>query len=65
MFFYLSEILKVSHYIIQDVNGLYYKIGEQRFADIPSIVEFYKKHMLDTTNLIEPVCKRIKIQYNS
>jgi len=46
---------KVSHYIIQDVNGVYFKIGDQRFADIPSIIEFYKKHVLDSTNLIEPV----------
>ena len=56
-FRFYSEIKKVSHYIIQDVNGLYFKIGEQRFADIPSIVEFYRKHMLDTTNLVEPVSK--------
>ncbi|XP_066934890.1 crk-like protein [Clytia hemisphaerica] len=53
----VSEIQKVCHYIIQDVNGMYFKIGEQRFADIPSIIEFYKKHMLDTTNLIEPALR--------
>ena len=34
---------------------MYFKIGEQRFADIPSIIEFYKKHTLDTTALTEPV----------
>ena len=52
---FFSEMQKVSHYIIQDVNGVYFKIGDQRFADIPSIIEFYKKHVLDSTNLIEPV----------
>lgn len=53
----VSEIQKVCHYIISDVNGMYFKIGEQRFADIPSIIEFYKKHMLDTTTLTEPVLR--------
>lgn len=54
--FYYSEVQKISHYIIQGVkNEMYFKIGDQRFADIPSIIEFYKKHMLDSTNLLEPV----------
>lgn len=51
----VSEVQKVSHYIIQDMNGVYFKIGDQRFADIPSIIEFYKKYTLDTTHLIEAV----------
>lgn len=53
---FFSEVQKISHYIIQGVkNEMYFKIGDQRFADIPSIIEFYKKHMLDSTNLLEPV----------
>jgi len=51
----VSETHKISHYMITDVNGIYYKIGEQRFADVPSIVEFYKNYMLDTTALTTPV----------
>jgi len=53
----VNEINKISHYIILDVNNMYFKIGEQRFADIPSIIEFYKKHTLDSTNLNEPVLR--------
>lgn len=53
----VSESTKVMHYIIYDVNGMYYKIGEQRFADIASVVEFYKRHVLDTTALTEPILR--------
>jgi len=53
----VTETHKITHYIITDVNGLYFKIGEQRFADIPSIVEFYKHYMLDTTALTTPVLR--------
>ena len=40
----------MSHYIINN-KGNHYKIGEQTFADIPSIISFYKNHFLDTTTL--------------
>ncbi|XP_002164345.2 adapter molecule crk [Hydra vulgaris] len=53
----VSEKQKISHYIIMDVNGMYFKIGEQRFADIASIIEFYKQHTIDTTMLTDPVIK--------
>ena len=52
--FHYREIGKVSHYIINYRNKTY-KIGDQTFDDLPSIVEFYKKHFLDTTTLQEPV----------
>jgi hypothetical protein len=45
-----SENKKVSHYIINN-KGNHYKIGEQTFSDIPSIISFYKNHFLDTTTL--------------
>lgn len=48
--FIFSENNKVSHYIINN-KGNHYKIGEQTFADIPSIINFYKNHFLDTTTL--------------
>ena len=48
------EIGKVSHYIINR-TGFMYKIGEQEFKDLPAIIEFYKKHFLDNTTLVEPV----------
>ena len=32
-----------------------YLIGDQTFPDLPSVIEFYKKHFLDTTTLIEVV----------
>ncbi|XP_039268651.1 crk-like protein [Styela clava] len=49
----VSENSKVSHYIINQVNGRL-KIGEQDFGDLPELLEFYKVHYLDTTTLIQP-----------
>ena len=48
----VSENSKVSHYIISRRGGMYL-IGDQSFPDLPSIIDFYKKHFLDTTTLIE------------
>ena len=53
------EVGKVSHYIINfKRNSGVYKIGDQTFDDLPSIVEFYKKHFLDSTTLVEPVSNK-------
>jgi len=49
-----SESGKVSHYIINH-RGTYYQIGDQTFQTIPEIIEFYKKYLLDSTTLKEPV----------
>ena len=50
----VSENLKVSHYIITHNNQLgQYIIGDQSFLDLPSVIEFYRKHTLDTTSLTE------------
>lgn len=49
----VSENSKVSHYIINQMNGKL-KIGEQEFHDLPELLEFYKVHYLDTTTLIQP-----------
>ncbi len=49
-----SENNKVSHYIISRRGGLYL-IGDQSFTDFPAVIDFYKKHFLDTTTLVEPV----------
>lgn len=50
----VSENNKVSHYIISR-RGPLYLIGDQSFQDLPSVIEFYKKHFLDTTTLTEVV----------
>lgn len=52
----------MSHYIINfnRANRLY-KIGDQTFDDLPSIVEFYKKHFLDSTTLVEPVSAQFSL----
>lgn len=52
----VSENNKVSHYIISRRGGLYI-IGDQTFSDLYSVIEFYKKHFLDTTTLTD-VAKR-------
>ena len=46
----------MSHYIINSI-GTGYKIGENTFPDLHNIIEFYKNHFLDSTNLTEPVSK--------
>ena len=51
---FYSENNKVSHYIISR-RGPLYLIGDQSFQDLPSVIEFYKKHFLDTTTLTEVV----------
>lgn len=61
--FVLREDSKVSHYIInkaQQGNGTSYRIGDQSFPDLPSLLSFYKLHYLDTTPLIRPAPRRIE-----
>lgn len=63
----VSENSKVSHYIINSVSnnrqsgsGLApprFRIGDQEFEALPTLLEFYKIHYLDTTTLIEPISK--------
>ncbi|OCT94220.1 hypothetical protein XELAEV_18011888mg [Xenopus laevis] len=64
----VSENSKVSHYIINSVSnnrqsstaGMVqsrFRIGDQEFDSLPTLLEFYKIHYLDTTTLIEPVSK--------
>lgn len=48
----VSENSKVSHYIITRRAGLYV-IGDQTFDTIPAVIEFYRRHFLDTTTLTE------------
>lgn len=55
-----SENNKVSHYIISR-RGSLFLIGDQSFHDLPSVIEFYKKHFLDTTTLTEAVSTGIHI----
>lgn len=53
----VKEENKVSHYIINkiQVGGMVrYRIGEQEFPDMPSLLNFYKTRYLDTTCLIRP-----------
>ncbi|XP_078599984.1 crk-like protein [Branchiostoma floridae x Branchiostoma japonicum] len=52
----VSENNRVSHYIInKQPNG--FEIGDQDFVDLPSLLDFYKIHYLDTTTLVEPCPK--------
>lgn len=39
------------------MNPTRFRIGDQEFDSLPSLLEFYKIHYLDTTTLIEPVSK--------
>lgn len=53
----------MSHYIInktQRSDAICYRIGDQMFPDLPSLLGFYKLHYLDTTPLIRPASKRVE-----
>lgn len=62
----VREDNKVSHYIInRELHG--YRIGDQQFPDLPSVLSFYKQHYLDTTPLVRPLnrkAERIVAKYN-
>ena len=57
----VKEDDKVSHYIINKIDQneqTSYRIGDQEFPDLPSLLNFYKLHYLDTTPLTRPAVKR-------
>jgi proto-oncogene C-crk len=59
----VKEDSKVSHYIINKIqqgDQTRYRIGDQMFTDLPSLLNFYKLHYLDTTPLIRPAPKRVE-----
>ncbi|KAK7098555.1 adapter molecule Crk-like isoform X2 [Littorina saxatilis] len=59
----VKEDSKVSHYIINRITVgqmTRFKIGDKEFNDIPSLLNFYKSHYLDTTTLIRPA-PRLKL----
>ena len=61
--FELTLRRKVSHYIINKIQQgeqTRYRIGDQMFTDLPSLLNFYKLHYLDTTPLIRPAPKRVE-----
>eukprot|EP00045_Choanoeca_perplexa_P009386 m.90331 g.90331 ORF g.90331 m.90331 type:complete len:359 (-) comp14876_c0_seq1:1089-2165(-) len=46
---------KVSHYRITRTAPNAYQVGESTFKNLPEIIEFYKRHLLDTTALSVPL----------
>ena len=57
------EDSKVSHYIINKVqqgDQTRYRIGDQVFENLPTLLAFYKLHYLDTTPLIRPAPRRVE-----
>ncbi|XP_013384956.1 adapter molecule Crk [Lingula anatina] len=59
----VKEDNKISHYIINKIQGVggvaRFRIGDQEFPDLPSLLNFYKTHYLDTTSLIRPAPRGI------
>jgi len=51
----VSENGRVSQYIVKRQSDNSYTIGDQNFADLPQLLEFYRVHYLDTTTLVSPV----------
>ena len=48
----------IRNYIINRIQSggrLRFRIGDQEFPSLPSLLKFYKVHYLDTTTLIRPV----------
>jgi len=65
----VKEDHKISHYIINKMTNhgtteVQYKIGDQMFADIPSVLQFYQLHYLDTTTLTRPAPEKVQGQYD-
>ncbi|KAF5273368.1 hypothetical protein FQR65_LT04660 [Abscondita terminalis] len=60
----VKEDSKVSHYIINKIQKndqlVQYRIGDQIFNDLPSLLKFYMVHYLDTTPLIRPAPRKIE-----
>ncbi|XP_037076418.1 adapter molecule Crk-like [Pollicipes pollicipes] len=59
----VREDSKVSHYIINKIvedDQTVFRIGDQMFSDLPSLLNFYKLHYLDTTPLIRPAPRRVE-----
>jgi len=57
------EDSKVSHYIINKIqqgDQTRFRIGDQMFPDLPTLLSFYRLHYLDTTPLIRPAAKRVE-----
>ncbi|XP_038231290.1 adapter molecule crk isoform X2 [Dermochelys coriacea] len=55
-FFFFASSGSVS-IVTAGLNPSRFRIGDQEFDSLPSLLEFYKIHYLDTTTLIEPVSK--------
>ncbi|XP_064601469.1 adapter molecule Crk-like [Liolophura sinensis] len=65
----VKEDSKVSHYLINRIQkpggSIWYKIGEQEFPDMPSLLRFYKKHYLETSSLIRPAPReKVRCKYD-
>lgn len=45
---------------MQQSDQVVYRIGDQVFPDLPSLLAFYKLHYLDTTPLIRPASRRVE-----
>lgn len=43
---------------MQQNDNISYRIGDQTFKDLPTLLKFYKLHYLDTTPLIRPVMRK-------
>ncbi|KAF2368743.1 SH2 domain [Trinorchestia longiramus] len=57
----VREDNKVSHYIINKLKEeKKYRIGDQEFPDLPTLLNFYKLHYLDTTPLTRPAHLALK-----
>ena len=48
----------IRNYIINRIQSggrLHFRIGDQEFPSLPSLLQFYRVHYLDTTTLVRPV----------
>lgn len=62
MVFIVREENKISNYIINKIqtNGqIKFRIGDQEFTNLSSILQFYKIHYLESTSLIRPVSSQL------
>ncbi|EGD73703.1 crk-like protein [Salpingoeca rosetta] len=51
----VSELGRTSHYKIARLGNNQYTVGDQTFMNLPAIIEYYQRHLLEQTTLSAPL----------
>ena len=53
----VREESRVSHYIVKEIAGNKLRIGQRDFENMTQLLEFYRTHFLESTELKRPAAK--------